>query len=142
MNHLLQELIEIAPLYAKSLPQEVAIGISDMEQYLALFETETLKFPFPVGMKMKDVGYQELLDEIARSGKPIVSYASKEITGSVDIKTIVAPVYDDGVMVGCMSLSINMDSEMKLENFTAILKTPIENASRKRTKEHIDAIKK
>lgn len=129
MNQLLEKLIEIAPLYAKAIQQDAAIGISDMEEYLAFFETDTLKFPYKVGERMRDVGYGEVLDEIIRTGKPFINYVSKEYTGTVPMKSIVTPVYDDGKMVGCISVSLNIEKEAQIENYSALLKESIDSAN-------------
>lgn len=89
MNKLLEQLIETAPLYHKFLQQDIAISISDTKTYLALFETENLKFPFPVGAPINGSGFENVLSEIARTGNAFTNYVPKEITGTVPIKSIV-----------------------------------------------------
>ena len=122
MNELLKNIIEIAPLYAKALQQDVAIGISDKEQFLALFETENLKFPFPTGTKVKDTDYVKELEQVIETKEPHVVYVPKELTGSVDIKSIIAPIIDSDKMVGCISLSISMEEEARHEDYSSILR--------------------
>lgn len=129
MNQLLEKLIEIAPLYAKAMQLDVAVGVSDLEQYLAYYDTDTLKFPFPVGARMRDCGYGEVLDEIIRTGKPFTHYLGKEITGSVPIKCIINPVFDKGELVGCVSVSINIEKDAQIENYSALLKESIDSAN-------------
>lgn len=122
MNELLKNIIEIAPLYAKALQQDVAIGISDNEQFLALFETENLKYPFTAGTKVKDTAYQKELEQVIKTKEPHVFYIPKKITGRVDIKSIIAPIIDHDEMVGCISLSINMEEEARHGDYSAILR--------------------
>lgn len=121
MNELLSSIIEIAPLYAKILRHDVAIGVSDKEKYLALFSTGVLRFPFPVGTKLKDVGYQFVIDEIMKTRQPITFYIPKEKTGKVTIKTIASPVFDKDEIVGCISVSIDKEKEQKDDNYSFIL---------------------
>lgn len=130
MNVLLENLIEVAPLFAEVLQQDVAIAISDMEQYLAFFETDTLKYPFTVGTKMKDVGFDYIVKEIYRTGEPVVNTVSREVTGSVDIKSIIAPVMDQGEMVGCISLSINIEKEAEFDNYASMLRMSVNAANK------------
>ncbi|SET24660.1 hypothetical protein [[Clostridium] polysaccharolyticum] len=122
MNELLKNIIEIAPLYAKALQQDVAIGISDNEQFLALFETENLKYPFKAGTKVKDTAYIKELEQVIKTKEPHVFYIPKKVTGRVDIKSIIAPIMDNGEMVGCISLSINMEEEARHEDYSSILR--------------------
>ena len=98
--------------------QDVAIGISDKEQFLALFETENLKFPFPTGTKVKDTDYVKELEQVIETKEQNVDY----VTGSVDIKSIIAPIIDNDKMVGCISLSISMEEEARHEDYSAILR--------------------
>ncbi|SET24641.1 hypothetical protein [[Clostridium] polysaccharolyticum] len=130
MNVLLENLIEVAPLFAEVLQQDVAIAISDMEQYLAFYETDTLKYPFPVGTKIKEAGFDYIIDEIYRTGEPVVDIVSREVTGSVDIKTIIAPVMDQGEMVGCISLSINIEKEAEFDNYASMLRMSVNAANK------------
>lgn len=125
MNELLKSLIEIAPLYAKVLQQDVAIGISDMEKYLALYNTGDLKFPFPVGTKLKDAGYDYVLDKVVQTKQPYTHCLSKEVTGTVAIKSIVAPIFDNGEMVGCICVAINIENHDKVENYSFLLSKSI-----------------
>ena len=136
MNELLKNIIEIAPLYAKALHQDVAIGISDKEQFLALLETENLKYPFTAGTKVKDTAYVKELEQVIKTKEPHVFYIPKKVTGRVDIKSIIAPIIDNDEMVGCISLSINMEEEARHEDYSAILRlcasSAIPMAERKR----------
>ena len=133
---MLKNIIEIAPLYAKALQQDVAIGISDKEQFLALFETENLKYPFTAGTKVKDTAYVKELEQVIKTKEPHVFYIPKKVTGRVDIKSIIAPIIDSDKMVGCISLSISMEEEARHEDYSAILRlcasSAIPMAERKR----------
>lgn len=122
---MLEKLIEIAPLYRKAIREDVSIGISDREVYLAFFEADGLKFPFPVGTRMRDVGYGEVLDEILRTGQPYFKYFSREETGGIPLKTMVTPVYDGGVIVGCISATMNLEREEQIERYSEVLKDSI-----------------
>ncbi len=77
MNKVLEQLIETAPLYPEFFQQDVAISISDTEQYLALFETDNLTFPFRVGTPINGSGFEHVLKQIARSGEVFVNYCRR-----------------------------------------------------------------
>lgn len=128
MNKLLEHLIETSPLYANFLQQDIALSISDKEEYLSLTETENLKFPFPKGAPIKGSSFENVLEEIGRSGKSFTNYVPKEITGTVPIKSIVTPVYDNGELVGYFSASINIEKETKTEESSEALKNAIDAA--------------
>lgn len=51
---------------------------------------------------------------IQSTGKPFVNYVPREVTGTVPIKAIVAPIFDKGEMIGLFSVSVNMDKEEKI----------------------------
>ena len=130
MHILLKNLIDTASLYSKFLQQDIAICISDTEKYLALFETETMKFPFPVGYRISESGFDNVLKEIAKTGDSFVNYVSKEITGTVPIKSIITPVYDDShTLIGYFSVSINIEKETNIEDSSYILKQSIDSVN-------------
>lgn len=130
MHILLKNLIDTASLYSKFLQQDIAISISDTENYLALYETEKLKFPFHEGASIKGSGFDSVLDEIAKTGDSFVNYVSKEITGTVPIKSIVTPIYDDGSeLIGYFSVSVNIEREIHIEDSSSLLKQSIETAN-------------
>ena len=114
MNHILQKLIDTAPLYQQVLQQDIAFSISDMEQYLYMLETDLMKFPFPVGTRIDAGGYEAVLNMIKSTRKPFINHVPREVTGTVPIKTIVAPIFDGEEMVGLFSVSINTDKEEKI----------------------------
>lgn len=130
MHILLKNLIDTASLYSKFLQQDIAISISDTEKYLALYETETMKFPFPVGFRISESGFDNVLREIAATGDSFVNYVPKEITGTVPIKSIVTPIYDDSnILIGYFSVSINIERETNIEDSSCVLKQSIEAAN-------------
>lgn len=114
MNEILQKLIDTAPIYQDILQQDIAFSISDMEQYLYMLETDLLKFPFPVGTRIDEGGYEMVLNMIKETRKPFINYVPREITGTVPLKAIVAPIFDNDEMIGLFSVSINMDKEEKV----------------------------
>lgn len=114
MNDILQKLIDTAPIYQNILQQDIAFSISDMEQYLYMLETDLLKFPFPVGTRIDSGGYEAVLNIIKSTKKPFVNYVPREVTGTVPLKSVVAPIFDNGEMVGLFSVSINIDKEEKV----------------------------
>ena len=114
MNEILQKLIDTAPIYQDILQQDIAFSISDMEQYLYMLETDLLKFPFPVGTRIDEGGYEMVLNMIKETRKPFINYVPREITGTVPLKSIVAPIFDNDEMIGLFSVSINMDKEEKV----------------------------
>lgn len=97
-----------------------------MEQYLYLSETETMKFPFEVGTRVDEGGYEAVLNAIKASGKAFINYVPREATGTVPIKAVVAPVFDQGEMVGLFSISVSMDREEKIERTSEQLSNSIE----------------
>lgn len=111
MNNLLKKIIETAPFYLQFFQMDLAIAISDTEHYLALHETDTLKFPFEVGTSIKSSGYEDVLNRMARTGESVINYVSEEITGTVPIKSIVSPIFDNQRVVGYFSISINREKE-------------------------------
>ncbi len=126
MNELLQKLIDTAPLYQQILQQDIAFSISDMEKYLYMLETDLLKFPFPVGTRIDEGGYEMVLNMIKSTGKPFINYVPKEMTGTVPLKAIVAPIYDGKEMVGLFSVSISMDKEEKVSTTSEKLTRSVE----------------
>ncbi|MDD5936449.1 MAG: methyl-accepting chemotaxis protein [Clostridiales bacterium] len=129
MSDLLNHLIATAPLMKKYFQQDVAISISDTEKYVALFETDTMKFPFSVGADIRASGYGEVLERLARTGESITNIVPKEITGTVPIKSIVSPIMEKGQLVGYYSVSINIDKEQHIENLSVELMEAIEKAN-------------
>lgn len=129
MHKKLEELINTAELYPKYLQQDIAISISDTEEYLALFETEKLKFPFPKGAKIRGVGFDNVLDQIARTGESFVNIVPAEITGTVPVRSIVAPIYDGRELIGYFSVTINIEKEAKIEANSNDLSHAIESAT-------------
>lgn len=130
MHILLKNLIDTASLYSKFLQQDIAISISDTENYLALYETEKLRFPFGEGASIKGSGFDNVLVEIAKTGDSFVNYVPKEITGTVPIKSIVTPIYDDGgELIGYFSVSVNIEKETQIEDSSCFLKQSIETAN-------------
>jgi len=126
MNEILQKLIDTAPLYQQILQQDIAFSISDMEKYLYMLETDLLKFPFPVGTRIDEGGYEMVLNMIKSTGKPFINYVPKEMTGTVPLKAIIAPIYDGGEMVGLFSVSISMDKEEKVSTTSEKLTQSVE----------------
>lgn len=130
MHILLKNLIDTASLYSKFLQQDIAISISDTENYLALYETEKLRFPFREGASIKGSGFDNVLVELAKTGDSFINYVPKEITGTVPIKSIITPVYDDSdMLVGYFSVSINIEKESYIEESSSQLKQSIESAN-------------
>ena len=129
MNDILQKLIDTAPLYKEILQQDIAFSVSDMEKYLYLLETDTLKFPCKVGTRIDEAGYDEVINIIKRTKKPFVNFIPREITGTIPIKAIVSPVFDNGKIVGLFSISMNMDNEDRIGNASEMLTDSIEKAS-------------
>lgn len=125
MHKKLESFIETAQLYPKLLQQDIAISIADTEKYLALFETEKLKFPMPVGSPIRGIGFDHVLDNIARTGESFVNYVPKEVTGTVPIKAVVTPVYDGRELIGYVSISVNIEKETHIENTSADLENAI-----------------
>lgn len=126
MNEILQKLIDTAPIYQDILQQDIAFSISDMEQYLYMLETDLLKFPFPVGTRIDAGGYEAVLNIIKSTKKPFINYVPKEITGTVPLKAIVAPIFDEDEMVGLFSVSISMDKEEKVSTTSERLTQSVE----------------
>jgi len=126
MNHVLQKLIDTIPIYKEILNLDIAYSVSDMEKYLYLENTETMKFPFEVGTRVDVGGYDSVLNAIKASGKAFINYVPREVTGSVPIKAVIAPVLDNGEMVGMFSISVSMDKEEKIEKTSEELKNSIE----------------
>lgn len=126
MNELLQKLIDTIPIYQSVLNLDIAFSVSDMEKYIYLAETDTMKFPFEVGTRVDEGGYEAVLNAIKASGKPLINYVPREATGTVPIKAIIAPVYDKGEMVGLFSVSISQDKDEKIERESQNLTKSIE----------------
>ena len=125
MHKILESFIETAPLYPNLLQQDIAISIADTERYLALFETEQLKFPMPVGSPIRGVGFDHVLDNIAKTGESFVNYVPVEITGTVPVKAVVTPVFDGRELIGYVSISVNIEKESRIENTSADLEKAI-----------------
>lgn len=124
MNALLEKLIETAPLYRQFLQTDSAIAISDTEKYLALFETDILKFPFEIGTNIRSSGYEDVLNEIAATGKSVINFVPKEATGTVPIKSIISPIFDNKSVVGYFSISINIEKENQVdETFLSLIES-------------------
>lgn len=115
MNEILQKLIDTAPIYQEILQQDIAFSISDMEQYIYMLETDLLKFPFPVGTRIDEGGYEQVLNMIKATRKPFINFVPREVSGTVPLKAIVAPIFDGDEMVGLFSVSVNVDKEEKVE---------------------------
>lgn len=126
MNDVLQKLIDTIPIYQDILQLDIAFSVSDMERYLYLSETDTMKFPFEVGTRVDEGGYEVVLNAIKVSGEPFINYVPREVTGTVPIKAIVAPVYDQGEMVGLFSVSMSLDKDEKIERTSEGLTTSID----------------
>jgi len=126
MNPILEKLIATIPIYQDILQRDIAFSVSDMERYLYLSETDTMKFPFEVGTRVDEGGYEVVLNAIKVSGQPFVNYVPREVTGTVPIKAIVAPVYDQGEMVGLFSVSMSLDKDEKIEKTSEGLTTSID----------------
>lgn len=126
MNEVLRMLIDTIPIYQDILQLDIAFSVSDMERYLYLSETDTMKFPFEVGTRVDEGGYEVVLNAIKVSGEPFINYVPREVTGTVPIKAIVAPVYDQGEMVGLFSVSMSLDKDEKIERTSEGLTTSID----------------
>ena len=126
MNDVLRKLIDTIPIYQDILQLDIAFSVSDMERYLYLSETDTMKFPFEVGTRVDEGGYEVVLNAIKVSGEPFINYVPREVTGTVPIKAIVAPVYDQGEMVGLFSVSMSLDKDEKIERTSEGLTTSID----------------
>lgn len=126
MNEVLRKLIDTIPIYQDILQLDIAFSVSDMERYLYLSETDTMKFPFEVGTRVDEGGYEVVLNAIKVSGEPFINYVPREVTGTVPIKAIVAPVYDQGEMVGLFSVSMSLDKDEKIERTSEGLTTSID----------------
>lgn len=116
MNNLVEKLIDVAPLLGKFLQMDIAISISDTEKYLALFETDNLKFPFQNGTSIKVSGYGDVLARMAKTGESVINFVPKEVTGTVPIKSIVSPIIDGKEVVGYFSVSINREKESDIDD--------------------------
>lgn len=121
MNHLLQKLIDTIPIYQDIMQLDIAFSVSDTEKYIYLSNTDTMKFPFEVGTRIDEGGYEAVLNMIKETRQPFVNFVPREVTGNVPIKAIVAPVFDEGELVGLFSISINMDKEEKIEGISGKL---------------------
>ena len=121
MNHLLQKLIDTIPIYQDIMQLDIAFSVSDTEKYIYLSNTDTMKFPFEVGTRIDEGGYEAVLNMIKETRQPFVNFVPREATGNVPIKAIVAPVFDEDELVGLFSISINMDKEEKIEGISGKL---------------------
>ncbi|MBE5962767.1 MAG: hypothetical protein E7256_15550 [Lachnospiraceae bacterium] len=116
MNRHIETLIEVSPLLGKFFQLDLAIAISDTEKYLALFETDTLKFPFKVGTSIRESGYSDVLDRMAKTKESVINFVPKEVTGGVPLKSIVSPIFDGNSIVGYFSISINREKESQVDD--------------------------
>lgn len=129
MNELLQKIIDVAPLFQELMHEEIALSVSDKEKYLALFNTEHLKFPASIkkGTTMEEAGYSDVVKQIETTGKPFSIDLPKEITGTVPIRGYVTPVFDNGEIVGFFSTNFNRERETLLmeasKNLTEAIST-------------------
>ena len=85
-----------------------------------------------------------VLNMIKSTGKPFVNYVPKEVAGTVPLKGIIAPIYDDSEMIGLFSVSISTDKEEKVSSTSKDLTESVEQAveSIKSGNESIAHIKK
>lgn len=129
MNELLQKIMDTAPVYQQIFQQDIAFAVSDMEKYIYILDTETLKFPFGVGTRINDSGYESVLNMLKETRKPFVNTVPREVTGTVPIKSVVSPIFDEDEMVGIFSASINMDMEQTIESTSETLTELVHQAS-------------
>lgn len=130
MNKLLEKIIEAAPLFQELMHEEIALSVSDKEKYLALFNTEHLKFPpnIHVGTSLEEAGYIEVTKQVIATGKPYVINLPKEVTGTVAMRCYVTPVFDKGEIVGFFSTNFSRERETILEESTTKLTEAIKSA--------------
>jgi len=107
-------LIQTAPYVGKILQQEVAISISDTEKYIAFFESDNIKFPFPLGTGIRESGFGDVLDRLARTGESTVNIVPQEVTGTVALKSIITPIYENKKLLGYYSISINHQQNVEV----------------------------
>lgn len=118
MNELIKEIIDTAPLYRKFLGQDLAICVSDMDKYIAVYNTKTLAFPFKEGDKIHGLGYDDKLEKISKTREPVSYIIPREVTGTVAARAILSPIIDGNKVVGYFSVTINIDKEDNIENIS------------------------
>lgn len=105
-----QEKISILEAFKLVLPylneivrEDMAVGLTDLQEYLGACDARGFKINIPVGKPIKGI---DRIEKCIATGKPIYAELPKEQYG-LEIKTIFVPIYENGMVVGTISSGIN-----------------------------------
>ncbi|URZ04147.1 Putative sensory transducer protein YfmS [Clostridium felsineum] len=129
MDETLEELIKILPLFKAYLGQDIAIAISDRNNYLAILQGDKTKIPYNIGDSMVELGHKELLDEVLRKRAAVVKIIPKKI-GKITVKSVVSPIIGaNGNVVGFCSIVQSVEKLSEIEGASEELTASIEETN-------------
>jgi methyl-accepting chemotaxis protein len=111
-NEILECVSKAIPYFKKIIRDDVAIGITDTEKYIACIQPDTFSLDLlEVGKKIENINFLKKCLETGRDTKEDVP---KEVYGR-SIKTMATPIKDEkGRVIGTISTGIDMQSNNEL----------------------------
>ncbi|QAA32307.1 methyl-accepting chemotaxis protein [Clostridium manihotivorum] len=131
-NNILDSVV-VAAAQLKTFFQDdsLSICISDLEKFIAIYDSEKIPAVFKVGATLEEVGYLDSIKELLETKKAKTIFIPKEVVG-IPFKSIVSPILDErNELVGMFSVCISLEKDSLVEETSEELTSSIEeiNAS-------------
>jgi len=105
--------------------EDMAVGLTDLNQYLGSHEPKTFKVNIPLGKSIKGI---ERIEKCIETGKPVYAELPREQYG-LEIKTIFVPIYENGKVIGTISSGINAQNTRDMIDIVEKLTLAVECAT-------------
>ena len=93
----------VLPYLNEIVRDDMAVGFTDLNEYLGFHEPKGFKVNIQVGKSIKGI---ERIEKCIATGKPVYADLPKAQYG-LEIKTIFVPIYENGRVIGTISSGIN-----------------------------------
>ena len=110
MSHLLNCLLEVAPILQKGFLIDCMVGVTDREKFLAYYPASNLNLGIKVGDQLRPGSINATA--IAENRR-IVKKIGREVYG-VPYIAVGFPIVENGQVVGCLATGVNTDQEDRL----------------------------
>ncbi len=107
---LLDALKAVLPYFNKIVRADMAVGLTDLNEYLGSQSAQGFGVELPPGKPIKGIAR---IEECIRTGKTVYADVPKEVYGRV-IKTMFVPVIENGKVVGTISSGIDAQDTMDM----------------------------
>lgn len=101
----------VLPYINKIVRDDMAVGVTDLDEYVGFYQAEGFELDLYNGKKIKDV---QTIQECLSTGKTVLADVPVEVYGR-EIKTVFTPIYgENNEIIGTFSTGIDLEHSLEL----------------------------